>query len=271
MAPRASSPLPNAGEIIVDVQSPPCRERPNALFVALERDDYGMVLKILDEDPAVAHTLCKGRKGAEMPLSHAVSCKCSVEIVQLLVKRGAMIDAVGSSALTPLAVVASSEVEKPGERSEMHWRTMTSPAADLPWRRNGASGGFLDTGIRPPDFVSEPIRYWQAKRASVKQDWQLKVGTLLLNHGADPLWKDKQGRTTFEQAAACGHAQLARKLEAWADQESVMFCRLAQHGGHCHSGRSILSLCDALLDHIADFIQPGCFAWKVKPRTTDVV
>jgi ankyrin repeat protein len=148
-------------------------------LTALREDSYEDVRRVLEKDPEAASTVFFDHDW-EPPVCTAVRLDCSADIVELVIKHGADINAKDMRGRTPLTILSSSPTRCNDTVEEIFCAVL---------------------GIAPlcPSSVQDSV----IKRS-------LAVAEVLVRAGANPSLPDERGERPCDLASACGNNHLVR-------------------------------------------------------------
>lgn len=195
-------------------RSPPPAPKIAPLNVALLQGSCDAVARVLDDDPMAAVVPIDD---FQPPLVYAVKHGCAVPVLELLIEKGALLEAVGPARLTALEYVAGQE------KVSCPWASFLGPA--LP----PCSSLPLDLGcvdfMSPPgfDFPCPPIGSdagrttsilgVQARVNAAAEAHRINVVVLLLRHGANPV-------RAIDIAEQAGRTSCAALIRHWSGIEA---------------------------------------------------
>lgn len=210
--------------------SPP-RLRRCSLLEALQNDDLEEVALQLDLDETLVHVPLRNR-GCQPPVLAALQEGCSVSILDLLLRRGANVDATSNGDITALEAVASSRpawsvesISEVDSYDQIH--TMLAPVSmhsisvsmqdqEPPWLR------------QDPDCEKEGVGNRGFSGLRMMEEHCCAYSACLLSHGANPRRLFGQGLSAVERVENSDRAALTTLLRYWTDWQ---VCRWLRHLG----------------------------------------
>jgi len=172
-----------------------------------------MLMDCLDEDPSLAHEMLPGLR--DPPLVAAVRKRCSPELLQLLLDRGAEVDAIGCEGLTAMDCVVGQADEFTDFSGTFH----RAPFEVAAWK--------IDEAPPLPSIVWQPIQMTATIRQRLAElqaendvrSWGYSI--ILLQSGLGRGLAGASGRQAAAQRArANGKEHIAHLLEHWAGEEA---------------------------------------------------
>jgi hypothetical protein len=197
---------------------------------AITRKDINEVRHLTDDDPNSLFIPIRANGRFELPLFVALRNRCPLNIVKLLLSKGAPVSDRDSNGLIVLTTTKTTRLHELG-----------IPKVPM-------------FGICSLPVVSAGI-----KSRTPDEEYEISVATCLLQYGADPFEKYSQGLCAADHATQSGRSALADLLQNWAQWQD---CRL-----HYRMGVLSLALGDCDTTHaVYDFLIPRKLLPSGKPR-----
>jgi len=204
---------------------------------ALDRGSTHDIHRVLDADPDAAW-MPLHMSGMQTPLCAAIWLHCDLEVIQLLIARGAAkVSMVNSYGQGPLSVLASCQCTVFDGEQYSRWYNQ-----DLKYERN-------------------------FKEEKEMEEWTLSVAAMLLQAGCSTMDRDSSGRLPQQVALENGLPKLAFLIQQWADfKHCVMLRRTAlrsrkEDHSDCFERLPFPLVCDLLefvaAGNLADLLAPS--------------
>lgn len=205
--------------------SPPPAPRLSSVLKALSRKNVQELEALIEDDPNLVFVPIKGNGRIEPPLFCALRTRCPLNIIKLLLNKGATPFEGDLNGLTLLATEMRSK--------QSSWKIPLIPML-----------GDCSFPAPPPpmlghmqvpstdDFVASFVpaiplcahQSWRPISSDLEEDgWELSVATCLLQHGADPFKTDARGLCAVDYATQAGKSALVDLMQNWCQWQD---CRL---------------------------------------------
>jgi len=166
-----------------------------------------MLMDCFDEDPSLAHDVLPGLR--DPPLVAAVRKRCSPELLQLLLDRGAEVDAIGCEGLTAMDCV----VGQADEFTDFNGTFHRAPFEVAAWK--------IDEAPPLPSIAWRPTQMTATIRQRIADVRSWGYSIILLQSGLGRGLAGASGRQAAAQRArANGKEHIAHLLEHWAGEEA---------------------------------------------------
>jgi ankyrin repeat protein len=201
------------------------------MMKALSRKDINEVKLLTDDDPNLLFIPIRAYGRIELPLFFALRNRCPLNIVKLLLSKGAPHSVPGSNGLIVLTTATTMAVQELGIPKVPMFGVCAFPF------------------VTAAGYESRPL----------DAEYTVSVATCLLQHGADPFERDSQGLCAVDYATKSGDSALADLMQNWAQWQD---CRL-------HSRMGVLSLAldnSDTTQAVYDFLIPRRLLPSGKPR-----
>jgi len=194
--------------------------------------------------------------GLETPVCAAIRLNCDLQVLILLIARGAKLCMVNSHGQGPLSVLASRRCELAPE-----W-----------FEERHAQFGVPD--IAPygaPQRKRETSAASQESEYKEMEDWILRVAVVLLQAGCSTTETDSSGRTSEKVALDNGWQKLASLIQQWHDVKNCVMLKHLALTSHCDNNLECCfrRLPDECVCHLVEFIASNT-AQHVAPTGVDM-
>jgi hypothetical protein len=225
------------------------------MLVALKRKRFDEVKALVDDDPTLVYIPIKASHN-EPPLFFALRNKCPVNILEILLCKGASVSEPG---LNSLIFLATTSMTNPMERQQCFMPLPFARSACSPNPEGLLANSILqrlDVAPRPPEGFDAnhrvPASQLQhqgmrpSSAAEVPADYEVSVAACLLRHGADPFEEDSHGLCAVDYAQKIGKSELADLMQTWVQaQEYRLQCRM-----------DLLGLTDVVKHQVYEYLLP---------------
>jgi len=244
-----------------ETSPPPLPHMGRSLQSALRSGHVSNMVDLLLEDVTLVHVPVATVVGFEPLLVAAVRVSCSVSVLKVLLRHGAMATAHGCDGASALHVLVSSLQLASGPAERPTWSSLqTVPWVGCPVAHQGQPQNGI-AAAWPPFFVRNAQQH--AERHT--EQHACALAACLLHYGADANeeWK---GVLPADTARQSGHQCLADLIEhfAWWHAQPVLAKHRSTASGIETSGSPLLACNAALYGLICDFVAPPC--WGIISR-----
>jgi len=179
------------------------------LHSALMSRSVVRVRDVLAKDPEAATGPLIGEAGFDPPLCFATRIQCDSQIIGLLLRSRAEVNALDSHGRTALAICAAGAERAPLVQSS-----------------HPLMSSFHGFCLRLPAEMLPPLPLPEIGLGAIlsreEEEQQISVATKLLAAGADPELVDLQGRTPAELASIADRPRLARLCVSYIDMQACL-------------------------------------------------